>query len=198
MFGVSVGIMDGAGGAGAVGDYVSIATTTVGAGGAASVTFSSIPSTYKHLQIRAISKFVTVSNSDNYGIIQFNSDGNYLNYSAHLLYATASGGGAAGATAIIADATYPGAVSFESPFSGASQTNVFGVQVTDILDYTNTNKNKTIRSLSGWDGNGTGWVQYTSGTWLNTAAITSITLCEKNTTRNFAQYTQFALYGIKG
>lgn len=33
-------------------DYDSIATTTVGAGGAASITFSSIPSTYQHLQIR--------------------------------------------------------------------------------------------------------------------------------------------------
>lgn len=177
------------------GSYDSIATTTVGAGGAASVTFSSIPSTYKHLQIRAISKYVTVSNSDNYGIIQFNSDGNYLNYSAHLLYGD---GSTAAATAIITDATYPGAVSMDSPFSGAGQTNVFGVQVTDILDYANTNKNKTIRSLSGWDGNGTGWLQFTSGAWLNTAAITSITLSEKNTTRNFAQYTQFALYGIKG
>ena len=36
--------------------YESIATTTVGSGGASSITFSSIPATYAHLQIRGIFK----------------------------------------------------------------------------------------------------------------------------------------------
>jgi hypothetical protein len=39
----------------AVGDYESIATVSVGGGGAADVEFTSIPGTYTHLQIRALS-----------------------------------------------------------------------------------------------------------------------------------------------
>ena len=36
------------------GDFESIATVTVGGGGAASIEFTSIPGTYQHLQIRGI------------------------------------------------------------------------------------------------------------------------------------------------
>jgi hypothetical protein len=178
----------------AVGDFESIATVTLGAS-QTTVTFASIPQTYKHLQIRAISKYNTVANSDDYGIVQFNSDTNYLNYASHFLYGD---GATAASTSVIAASTYPGAIIFDSPLSGASQTSVFGSSIIDILDYTNTNKNKTTRSLSGWDANGIGWVQFTSGLWLSTAAISSIVISQKGSARDFVQYSHFALYGLKG
>jgi hypothetical protein len=73
----------------------------------------------------------------------------------------------------------------------------FGAVVIDILDYANTNKYKTIRSLSGTSyNNNNGAVGLFSGSWRNTNAITAITL--QASAANLAQYSQFALYGIKG
>ncbi len=163
------------------GSYESIATVTVGAGGQSSVTFSSIPSTYKHLQIRAIHQS---NQSTSSGVVQFNGD-TASNYSNHYLSgdgSTASGG------SLLSSFMYSNYI------PSSSNTNVFGVGVIDILDYADTNKYKTFRSLSGADLNGSGVVAFYSGSWRNTAAITSISL-----TRGvglLTQYTQFALYGV--
>jgi hypothetical protein len=171
---------------GPTGAYDSIATTTVGAGGASSVTFSSIPSTYTHLQIRAIGKDSTTGTGD----LRWNFNGDTAaNYSFHWLTgdgSTASAGGFGG--------TSYGNVNNWA--SGSGQTNQFSVTVIDILDYANTNKFKTGRALSGRDNNGSGVVDFASMSWRNTAAITSINLYL--TTGNLAQYSQFALYGVKG
>jgi len=76
--------------------------------------------------------------------------------------------------------------------------NCFGVVVIDILDYANTNKYKTTRALAGLDINAAGgFIALRSGNWRNTNAITTITL-KPESSRIFAQYSQFALYGIKG
>jgi hypothetical protein len=64
------------------------------------------------------------------------------------------------------------------------------------LDYTNTNKNKTARSLWGYDANGSGYVGLYSGLWRNTSAINRIDYVPASGT--FPQYSSFALYGIKG
>jgi hypothetical protein len=75
---------------------------------------------------------------------------------------------------------------------------VFAGGVIDILDYTSTNKNKTIRTLSGIDNNGDGTVQFGSGLWFATpAAVTSILFNVQSGSANFVTYTQFALYGVR-
>ena len=162
--------------------YESIATQSVGAGGAASITFSSIPSTYKHLQIRFIAN--DASQQDIY--VRFNSDTG-SNYWRHYLYGQGSAA-TAGADAAANDKLSLGYTS--------TAANIFGVGVMDILDYTNTSKNKTTRSLCGYDANGSGYVVLFSGLWSSTAAINSITAF--TTSGNFNQYSSFALYGIKG
>jgi hypothetical protein len=82
-------------------------------------------------------------------------------------------------------------------FAGNNATaNVFGVSVLDILDYSNTNKYKTFRNFAGADNNGSGAVAFGSGLWMSTSAITQIELYGPN--GNITQYSQFALYGIKG
>ena len=79
----------------------------------------------------------------------------------------------------------------------SATANAFGVTIIDILDYANTNKYKTFRSLVGSDTNDTnGAVGLASGSWRSTSAITSITL-SNNVSGNLAQYSSFALYGIK-
>ena len=87
---------------------------------------------------------------------------------------------------------------FGNMSAGTSPANAFGAGVIDILDYTNTNKNRVGRSLSGHDNNGSGGEVF-FGSWLkaSTTAITSITLTVASTA-NFDQYSNFALYGVKG
>jgi len=169
------------------GAYDSIATTTLSST-ASSVTFSSIPSTYTHLQIRFIARCTATQVSKNI-TTQINGDTG-SNYSRHYL----SGNGSAASSGADTSATviYGG---LATGTGGAS--NVFGVNVFDILDYTNTNKYKTFRILSGYDDNTQGQAYYNSGLWLNTSAITSITLATEGSF-NFSQYSSFALYGIKG
>lgn len=159
-------------------DFESIATTTVGAGGATDVTFSSIPNTYTHLQIRAANR------GGSSGNIRFNSDtGN--NYTRHYLEGNGASVAAGGAT------SQP----YIDIFLNTTTANVVAVNIVDILDYANTNKYKTVRDIYGRDTNGAGYAGIASGLWMNTNAITSITITSAG--GNFAQYSSFALYGIK-
>jgi hypothetical protein len=66
-----------------------------------------------------------------------------------------------------------------------------------VLDYKNTNKFKTTRSLAGGDTNGGSYQEanFMSGLWRNTAAITQIDV--SSSAGNLAQYSHFALYGVK-
>jgi hypothetical protein len=165
------------------GAYESIATTTVGAGGSSSVTFSSIPSTYTHLQIRYFGRNTTDNNAAVYMTINGDSGSNY---SWHQLFGSGSSLGTQALTS----------QTFMSVGQESSTASVFDAHVVDILDYANTNKNKTVRTLGGWEDNTQGRVFLRSGLWMNTAAISSITLTPSSS--NFAQYSSFALYGIEG
>ena len=164
--------------------YESISTVTVGAGGQSTITFSSIPSTYKHLQVRG---WLTTNTDGGSPIARFNSDSG-SNYAAHWL--TGNGSAAASSNSTSTNSMY-----FCGTAAGTSTTYPMPF-VLDILDYANTNKNKTIRSLSGRDSNGSGEVGLYSGVWLNTSAVTTIEL--QAVSRTINQYSSFALYGIRG
>ena len=168
------------------GDFESIATTTVGAGGTTDVTFSSIPQTYTHLQIRGISR-ATAAIGDQMLYFQLNGDTS-TNYSYHAV----SGAGASAASAGTASASF--LIAQQSPGNNKAAS-IYGGYVIDILDYANTNKFKTTRCIGGFDANGSGELGLTSGNWRNTNAITSIKLYLG--IYNFAQYSSFALYGIR-
>lgn len=164
--------------------YESISTVTVGSGGSASITFSSIPATYTHLQLRIAASASAVGNFR----MTFNSDTG-SNYAWHQLYGT-------GASALAS--------------AGASQSNMVvgydnkanisfpAAAIIDILDYANTNKYKTTRSLSGTEQNTSdGLILFRSGLWMNTNAVSTIAI-SLDATLTFNQYSSFALYGIKG
>ena len=168
--------------------FESIATVNLSSAAQNTITFSSIPSTYKHLQLRIMTKSTSTGTGVGWGGFTFNNDtGN--NYTLHVLYGSGSITGAYGA------ANYS-AVCYSLP-GGNVGTNMFGISVVDIFDYTNTNKYKTTRSLGGGEFNGTGGeeLDLISGVWMNTSAITSITF--SGGANNFARYSSFALYGIK-
>ena len=167
---------------GLVSDFEHIETITVGAGGAASLTFSSIPSTYKHLQIRGI---VKMTGAGTYPGLRFNNDSSSI-YKAHMIYGQGSGSPAstvAGTTDRLDWAVGDGVT-----------TNYWGF-VTDILDYASTTKYKTTRCLGGVDNNGSGQVNFASGLWQSTSATTSLVILTTSST--FAQHSTFALYGVK-
>jgi hypothetical protein len=162
-----------------------IAMVNVGSAGASFVEFTSIPNTYKHLQVRQITYGTQSDNCAG----QFNSDtGN--NYARHFVYGDGSSAAAGAGTSI----NY---VNF-GYVAGANSVgaSMFSCAVTDILDYSSTSKYKTTRCLAGQDANGSGLMVLYSGLWLNTAAISNIKLFPGS--GSFSQYTQFALYGIKG
>jgi hypothetical protein len=177
-------------GALAVGDYESIATTTVSTA-VSSVTFSSIPSTYTHLQIRWIARDSGTTNSFRAIKLQFNSDTG-ANYSQHILFS--DGSAVQGYSATSDDSAGTDGVAGIIP-DAQKTASTFAAGVWDILDYGNTSKYKTAKLLVGCDLNGSGRMSLSSGLWMNTNAITSITLTDNND--NFVQYSQFALYGIK-
>jgi hypothetical protein len=170
------------------GSYESIATVTVGSGGSPNVSFSSISSDYTHLQLRLIAR----SNLSSQGqelAVTFN--GVTSGYGRHFLRGD-------GTSATVDARGYTDSAYFLPMVTGANAgSNTFGTIVLDILDYKNTNKFKTIRSLAGYDNNGSGDIFFNSTYFNWTNAISSITI-EPQGGYNFVQYTQFALYGIKG
>jgi len=168
--------------------YESIATTTLGSA-ASSITFSSIPSTFKHLQIRVLARSSRSDQIGSFSNMTFNSDTS-ANYFWHFMNGNGS------STQAIAG-TSRSAVEVNRYATASDSSNVFGVIVIDILDYQNLNKNKTVRYLGGFDNNGSGEIYFGSGAWNNSStAISSITLTEGS--GNLVQYSQAALYGIKG
>jgi hypothetical protein len=177
------------------GAYDALSTVTVPAGGVASITFAGIPNTYKHLQIRGLAQ----SNRATYGFddikLRFNSDSG-TNYARHYL-------GGDGSSAYSGAASTPSTFLFIDSGAGTSTAGAsfFGASIIDILDYTSTSKNKTLRALCGADVNGTvgglgGRVTFNSGLWFATpVAINSITITPDAST--FSQNTQFSLYGVR-
>lgn len=160
--------------------YDSISTVTVGPGGASSIAFSSIPSTYTHLQIRGITANSVSGDASSGVLISLNSDTTAGNYKSHALYGDGSSVTASSSTRTLG-------------LSGS--TTRYNSYVIDILDYKNTNKYKIVRSFSGFDGNGYGFIWLGSVLWMNTNAVTAITLAPD--ANNFLQYSQIGLYGVK-
>jgi hypothetical protein len=167
--------------------YESIATTTVGSGGQATVSFTSIPATYKHLQIRCISRGTIAATFTNVNL-RFNSDSSSI-YRTHWLDGN-------GTSALGEDSGASPEIYFGVGVGANANANVFGASVCDILDYASTNKFKVTRSLAGEDNNGNGFLGLISGLWRSTAAVTQIDITPNS--GNFVQYSSFALYGIKG
>ena len=161
---------------------------TVGPSGAANVEFTNIPSIYTHLQIRGLVRTNRASTGD-WLEITFNGD-TAANYMDHYL----SGNGTAASAGAQINRNW---INIDRWPGANSSANIFGAMVLDILDYQNTNKFKTVRNLSGNDQNGSGEIHFSSGAWRSTNAITSIKL-DVGAGTIFTQYSQFALYGVKG
>ena len=168
--------------------FDSIATYTIGSGGQSTVTFGSIPSTYKHLQIRGIARTDRGTYNSDPLKLTFNADGG-SNYTRHYLLGDGSSATADGVSSQTFIQNY-------LITTNVATSGVFAAFIMDILDYGSTSKTKTVRTLMGFDNNGSGYIGLNSGLWNSTSAVTSLSLAGQFGT--FQQYSQFALYGIKG
>lgn len=168
-----------------LGKFDSIQTITVGAGGAASITFSNIPQTYRHLQFRCF--FANSSSILDDSRWRWNNDSTVANYyTTHQIK-----GDGASATAV---GFNPG-VAFSYLGFYSDVPSCFSSYTVDILDYANTTKNKVMRSFGGYDANGSGNVIIRSSLWINTSAITSVNITPMG--GSFVQHSSFALYGLR-
>jgi len=188
LLNVISGLLSGGAAAGGGTSYESIATYSLSSAQSA-VTFSSIPSTFKHLQIRALTRDSGAGVYNTYKVT-YNGD-TASNYSVHAMY-----GQNINTVDQFGNANQTGMVVYATP--SAVGSNIFGAQIIDILDYADTNKYKTQRSIGGVsENNDNNLITVMSGSWRSTSAISSITITANGST-SFQQYSQFALYGIKG
>lgn len=161
---------------------VLLSSTTAG------ITFSSIPQTYTHLQVRAFARSAQAGTLEDF-LVRFNGDtgGNYVGH------ALTGNGSSAGGTITGTTST---TTLYQALVAGNNlSANIFGAVVMDILDYTNTNKYKTVRTFGGVDDNSTnGFLSLRSGLWMSSSAVTSITISGNS---SWLAYSQFSLYGIK-
>jgi len=163
--------------------YESIATVT-GNGSATTLTFSSIPSTYVALQIRGIAND-GVGNGY-HASLRFNSDSG-ANYAQHRILGNGS---------TVTASANTSQTEMQIGNSG-NIADTYATYITDIHNYANTTQNKTVRTFSGRDNNGSGSCFLFSGLWLSTSAVTSVSIYNVGPVA-WTSGTTFALYGIKG
>ncbi len=172
-----------------------IATTYLEAD-AALIEFTSIPQTYKHLQLRISARQARASESVEC-TIRLGTAGGAVdtgnNYYSHRVYGYGSTEGSGGGTAR-AYWKRPGPIVSAASVDAAQ----YGGGVIDIVDYANANKNTTAISISGSALGATySWVQFGGGVWDNTGAVDRIAIGAYNYSGDFVRGSEFSLYGIQ-
>lgn len=174
-----------------VGAFDALGSVTLSAS-TASIVFSGIPNTYKHLQVRGLirSDKSADTNADLY--LYLNGDTSTTRYTRHYLRGNGTAASSLGFTA----GAFP--VAGEAP-AASSPSNAFGATIIDILDYADANKFTNVRTLHG-DQQSSGTTQsnvyLTSSAWLSTLPVYSLTFTLQAST-NFVANSSIALYGVK-
>ncbi len=166
--------------------YTLISSVAVGSGGAANITFSSIPSTYTDLLIKLSSRS-TASFNLGYINVRFNSDtGNNYSYKAV---------GGTGSITFNNNATSTSSI-FTVTSGATTTSNTFGNAEIYIANYAGSNfKSVSIDAVS--ENNATeAYTHLAAGLWSSTSAITSIQLSDILNPGNWTQYSTAYLYGI--
>jgi hypothetical protein len=152
--------------------------------------FTNIPQDYKHLQLR-ITMRGDGGSATFAGAFDFHPISGGSTYSQHYMQNSGTSVSSAGNSSL-------GIINFPELPAGGATANVFGVVVMDILDYTSTSKNKTVRLLSGSHQDGTYWrIDERSGAWYDTGAISAIRMRPYGVS-NFVAGSRFSLYGVRG
>lgn len=160
-----------------------IASITAPSGSISAFDFQNIPQTFTHLQLRVFGYSTLSASVDNLAMY-FNNDVTN-SYATHSLIGN---GSSASSSGFVSEPRF-----YLPSVFPANNTAQFCSAIIDVLDYTNTNKNKTVRMLHGYDANGSGITGLGTGLWLSTNAINRFS---GGTSANIAQFSRFDLYGI--
>jgi len=169
-------------------NYVLLEKIVVGAAGASSVTFSSIPQTgYTDLVVKVSVRSNRVNASDGMNL-QFNAD-TANNYSTRRIYGVGSG-------TPTSDSLTPYARIFLNDIPGSTATaSTFCNTEVYVPNYLLANQ-KSVSADTTFENNTTAaGLVLLAGIWTGTAAITSIKLYPDGGTL-FVQYSTFSLYGV--
>ena len=165
-------------------NYVLLEKITVGAAGAASVTFANIPQTgYTDLKLVMSTRLDSASGA-NFNYVKFN--GSSTGFTIKTLEGSGSGAGSGSAST--------GNAGLDE---GTSYTaNTFSNTEIYIPNYTSSNyKSYSVDTVT--ENNATqAYMEMVAGLWSNTAAITSVTVYPDTGGRNYVQYSTFYLYGL--
>ena len=183
---VLLGILNSQASAAGGGAAYDLLETQVLTSSASSVTFTGLGSysDYKHLQIRAVARD-TRATTQSSGRITINSDTG-ANYAFHNL----KGDGSSVTSSGLGSFNYLPTVTIPAANFTA---NAFGAFVLDLLDFSSTSKNKTLRALGGRAGS-SNQIQLDSGLWVSTSAVTALTIAAFT---GYAIGSRFSLYGVK-
>lgn len=167
--------------------FEKIASVTVGAGGASSIDFSSIPSTFTDLVIKLSSRIGSAADREGV-LLTFNN--NNSNYSFRRVYGFDSGSSASDA------ASSQSSITIANTTANNATANIFGSHEIYIPNYAGGNNKGLSADATAENNSSSSWVStLTAGLWGNTAAINRITLTPLSST--FMQYSTATLYGIK-
>ena len=186
---IPFGFWAASGAGGGAGAFDLLETTTLSTS-ASSVTFSGLGaySDYKHLQLRFVMQNDLNGSARDF---HFNLNGDTgSNYSSHSL----QGNGTAVSSTSSTTATKIKGIF--TPDANAGNANAFGLGVLDILDFSNSSKNTTIRMLQGSPVSDYPRIGLVSGLYINTAAITSF-LIRNDGNQPIITGSRFSLYGVK-
>jgi hypothetical protein len=189
------------GGVAAATDYELIQTINITTTGITTIDLSSIPATYKHLQLRLLWQSNTNSSGE-YGLAVLpNSDGSTTDNAFHWL---CGNGGSVASTARTNTTPgnyglipYPQPQSTGQSINPSSYQSQFVAAIVDFVDYASTSKNKTIKTLSGFAMGGGQNITVGSMLWTDTSAINRLFMYCSNAPQ-FTVGSRFSLYGIKG
>jgi hypothetical protein len=164
-----------------------IASSVVGVGGAASVTFSGIPSYFTNLQLKVAAISTTASQQTDLKV-QFNNDTG-AHYEHGFMYIQSS-------NTVTGSHVGNGSNATCGFLWGNSSSTVPGQSVIEIPSYSNTSLTKGFTFISrASDTSAVSWQEGSGGGgWNNTAAITAIKLFPAS--GNFAQNSTLTLYGL--
>ena len=163
--------------------FVKIASVTVGSGGASSIDFTSIPSTYTDLCLKLSLRDNRASTAD-FILLSFN--GSTTTFTNRYLEGDGFNTPASGSTARAAGLANA-ATSTASTFSN---TEIY------IPNYASGNYKSYSADAVAENNATTAWADFHAGLWSNTAAINQVTISPNSGTL-FNQYSTATLYGIK-
>lgn len=164
---------------------VLLSSVTVGAGGASSIDFTSIPGTYTDLVIVASTR--AVGNYD-FSQIRFNSSSSAV-YSYRYIRGT-------GSSAVSSSASTQTELAYFDQVPSGATANTFSNNILYIPNYAGST-NKTVSWESMNENNATAAEsKMSAGLWANTSAITSISIAPYGALTTYAQYTSIYLYGL--